>query len=139
MNERMKGIGCPPVGWEAAAAAAAATASAGTTATAASAGATATAASAAGGHFTSDPLSRWWRNTAQTSARSQSVITTHRSSVGSTHKGVNQHSKYVTHVQQQRPESLTATHIWHGCEYKIRKLHQLYILCTSVGPFLFWW
>ena len=31
-----------------------------------------------------------------------------------THKGVNQRSKYVTQVQQQRPELPTATLTWHA-------------------------
>ena len=35
--------------------------------------------------------------------------------------------KYVTQVQQQRPESLTLTLSWHACEYKVQKLHQRYI------------
>ena len=49
----------------------------------------------------------------------------------STHKGVNQCSKYVTQVQQQRPESPTVTTVtltWHACKYKVHKLHQRYIL-----------
>ena len=45
----------------------------------------------------------------------------------STHKGVNQRSKYVTQVQHQRPESPTITLIWHACKYKVHKLHQRYI------------
>ena len=32
-----------------------------------------------------------------------------------THKGVNQRSKYVAQVQQQRP---TVTLTWHACKYK---------------------
>ena len=46
----------------------------------------------------------------------------------STHKGVNQRSKYVTEVQQQRPESPTVTLTWHACKYKVHKLRQSYIL-----------
>ena len=34
----------------------------------------------------------------------------------STHKGVNQRSKYVTQVQQQRPESPAVTLTWHASE-----------------------
>ena len=45
----------------------------------------------------------------------------------STHRGDNQRSKYVTQVQQQRPESPTVTLIWHACKYKVHKLHQRYI------------
>ena len=41
----------------------------------------------------------------------------------STHKGVNQRSKYAAQVQQ-RPESPTVTLTWHACKYKIHKLHQ---------------
>ena len=41
----------------------------------------------------------------------------HNHSVDSTHKGVNQRSKYVTQVQQQRPESPTVTLTWHACKY----------------------
>ena len=36
----------------------------------------------------------------------------------STHKGVNQRSKYVTQVHQQRPESCTVTLYWHACKYR---------------------
>ena len=46
----------------------------------------------------------------------------------STHKGVNQCSKDVTQVQQQRPESPTVTLTWHACKHKGHKLHQRYIL-----------
>ena len=42
----------------------------------------------------------------------------------STHKGVNQRSKYVIKVQQQRPESPTVAFTWHACKYKVHKLHQ---------------
>ena len=45
----------------------------------------------------------------------------------STHKGVNQRSKYVTQVQQQRPESPKVTHTWQACKYKVHKLHQRYV------------
>ena len=45
----------------------------------------------------------------------------------STHKGVNQRSKYVTQVQQQRPESPRVTLTWHACKYKVHKLHQRYM------------
>ena len=38
-------------------------------------------------------------------------------------KGVNKRSKYVTQVQQQRPESPTVTLTWHACKYKVHKLH----------------
>ena len=34
------------------------------------------------------------------------------------HKGVNQHSKYVTQTQQ-RPESPTVTVTWHECKYRV--------------------
>ena len=47
-----------------------------------------------------------------------------------THKGGNQRSKDVTQVQQQRPESPTATLTWHASKYKAHKLHQWYILCV---------
>ena len=46
----------------------------------------------------------------------------------STHKGVNQHSLYVTQVQRQRPESATVTLTWQACKYKVHKLHLRYIL-----------
>ena len=46
----------------------------------------------------------------------------------STHKGVNYRSKYLTQVQQQRPESPTVTLTWHACKYKVHKLHQRYFL-----------
>ena len=36
-----------------------------------------------------------------------------------THKGVDQRSKDVTHVQQQRPESPTVTLTWLACKYKV--------------------
>ena len=43
-------------------------------------------------------------------------------------KGVNERSKYVTQVQQQRPQSSAVTLIWHACRYKEHKLYQkLYI------------
>ena len=44
------------------------------------------------------------------------------------HKGVKKRSKYVTRVQQQRPESPTVTLTWHACKYKVHKLHQRYML-----------
>ena len=50
----------------------------------------------------------------------------------STNKGVNLLSKYVTPVQQQRPESPTVTLSWHACKYKVHKLHLMYILCTCL-------
>ena len=59
----------------------------------------------------------------------------------STHKGVNYCSKYVTQVQQQRPESPTVTLTWHTCKYEVDKLHQRYIL-TILRPHLsmyLWW
>ena len=37
----------------------------------------------------------------------------------STNKGVKQRSKYVTQVQQQRPESPMVTLTWHACKYKV--------------------
>ena len=46
----------------------------------------------------------------------------------STNKGVNLRSKYITQVQQQRPESPTVTLTWHACKYNVQKLHQRYIL-----------
>ena len=49
----------------------------------------------------------------------------------STHKGVNQSSKYVTQVQQQRPESPGVTLAWHACKNKVHKLRQRYILCLT--------
>ena len=36
---------------------------------------------------------------------------------GSTHKGGNERSKYVTQVQQQRPESPTVTLTRYACKY----------------------
>ena len=48
----------------------------------------------------------------------------------STHKGVNQRSKYVTQVQQQRLESPAVTLTWHACKYKVHKLHQRYPTVT---------
>ena len=49
----------------------------------------------------------WNRNEAQ-SARAES-----------THKGVNQRSKYVTQTQQQRPESPTVALTWQVSKYKV--------------------
>ena len=48
----------------------------------------------------------------------------------STHKGVNQRSKYMTQVQQ-RAELPTVTLTWHACKYKVHKLHQRYIRCLN--------
>ena len=59
----------------------------------------------------------------------------------STHKGVNWHSKYVTQVQQQRPESPMVTLTWHACEYKAHKLHQrylCYIFWVLINSFVWW-
>ena len=42
------------------------------------------------------------------------------------------HSKYITHVQQQRHESSTVTLTWGACKYKVHKLHQRYILWWSL-------
>ena len=39
-------------------------------------------------------------------------------SIASTNKGVNLRSKYVTQVQQQRPESRTVALTWHARKYK---------------------
>ena len=41
-----------------------------------------------------------------------------------TQEGVNSPSKYVTQVQQQRPESPTVTLTWYACKYKVHKLRQ---------------
>ena len=47
----------------------------------------------------------------------------------STNRGVNQHSKYINQIQQQRPESPTVTLTWHACKlYMVHKLHPRYIL-----------
>ena len=46
----------------------------------------------------------------------------------STLTGVHQRSKYVTQIQQQRPESPTVTLTWHACKYKVHQLRQRYIL-----------
>ena len=46
----------------------------------------------------------------------------------SVHKGVNQRSKDVTQTQQERSESPVIALTWHANEYKVRKLHQRYIL-----------
>ena len=61
--------------------------------------------------------------------------------VESTNKGVNLRSKYVTYVQQQRPESPTVTLTWHACKYKVHTFQQRYIfilylkeeMCVCVG------
>ena len=57
----------------------------------------------------------------------QSVVYFLSSLFESTHKGVNLRSKYVTQVQQQRPESPTVTLTRHACTYKVHELHQRYI------------
>ena len=57
--------------------------------------------------------------------------------IESTHKGVNHRSKYVTRVQQQRPESPTVTLTWHACKYKVHKLPQRHILFFSFLLLLF--
>ena len=49
----------------------------------------------------------------------------------STHKRVNQRSKYVTQIQQQRPELPTVTLTWHACKYLVHKLG-----CTSGGVYV---
>ena len=46
----------------------------------------------------------------------------------STHAGVDWRSKDLTQTQQQRPGSHTLTLTWHASKYKVRKLHQRYIL-----------
>ena len=46
----------------------------------------------------------------------------------STHMGVNQRSKQVTQVQQQRLQSPMVTLTWHACKYKVHKLHQRFVL-----------
>ena len=46
-------------------------------------------------------------------------------------QGVNLHSKDITQVQQQRPESLTVSLTCHACKYKVHKLHHRYILTGS--------
>ena len=45
-----------------------------------------------------------------------------------TDKAVNWRSKYITQVQQQRPESPTVTLTWHAYNYKVHKLHQRWSL-----------
>ena len=54
------------------------------------------------------------------------------SSAELTYKGVNECSKYVKQIQQQRRQSPTVTPTWHACNYKVHNLHQWYILncCT---------
>ena len=56
----------------------------------------------------------------------------------STHKGVNQPSKYATPVQQQRPELPTVTLTWHACKYKVHKLFSFFsfLLILRMYP---WW
>ena len=44
----------------------------------------------------------------------------------STHTGVNLHSKYITQVQQQRPESPMVTLTWHVCKYDVQKPPEVY-------------
>ena len=39
--------------------------------------------------------------------------------------------KNVTQTQRQRPESPTVNLTWHASKYKVHKLHQRYIPCTS--------
>ena len=36
-----------------------------------------------------------------------------------THKGVNRHSKYVSQLQQQRPELLMVALTWHACKLNL--------------------
>ena len=48
-------------------------------------------------------------------------------------KGVNYRSKYVTQVQQQRPESPSVTLTWHACKHKVHILHHRYMLVYSRG------
>ena len=67
----------------------------------------------------SNPRTRQLTNLKQSEAQSARAE--------STHKGVNQHSKYVTQAQQQRPESPSVTLTWHPRPYKAHKLHQRYI------------
>ena len=50
----------------------------------------------------------------------------------STNRGVNHRSKYVTQVQQQRPESPTVTLTSHSCKYKVHTLNQRYIPCVLI-------
>ena len=52
----------------------------------------------------------------------------HSAHAESTNKGVNQNSKYIAQVQQQRYESPTVTLTWLAFKYKVHKLHQRYIL-----------
>ena len=42
-----------------------------------------------------------------------------RAGAESTQRGVNWRSKYITQVQQQRPEWPTLTLTWHACKYKV--------------------
>ena len=53
----------------------------------------------------------------------------------STHKGVNWRSKYVTQVQQQRPESPTLSLTWRACKYRVHtslhfKMYLWWSLCS---------
>ena len=66
-----------------------------------------------------------------------SLIKTIPSPPSQKHKGVNQHSKYITWGQQQRPESPTVTLTWHACKYKVHKLHQFLFSVTGCGQHLF--
>ena len=52
--------------------------------------------------------------------RAQRMKNVYMWNIKSTYKG----SKYVTRVQQQRPESPMVTLTWHACKYKVYKLHQ---------------
>ena len=56
-------------------------------------------------------------------------------------KGVNQRSKYVTQVHQQRTESPTVTLTWHACKYYVPELHQRYILSLRMYTLIIylWW
>ena len=50
----------------------------------------------------------------------------------STLKGVNQRSKAVTQTpQQHRSDSPTVTLTWHASRYKVHKLHQRYLTCST--------
>ena len=55
----------------------------------------------------------------------------HVSTTKATQKGVNQRSKDVTQMQQQRPELPTVALTCHATKCKVHKLHKMYILC---GP-----
>ena len=49
---------------------------------------------------------------------------------GSTHKGVNQRSKYISQVQ---PELPTVTLTWHASKHKVHKFHQSYNLVIQMS------